>query len=95
MNEETLSKRIGLLFSLLMISLGLMNIFRGNDPWLGMALLCCSVLFLPVTNMLLKDLFAIRIPVMLKVFLVILIILVNLEIGAIAEGYYPEITTVM
>ena len=82
---------VGWGFSLFLLLIGFMNIFRGNDPGLGIIYLLLSVVFFPLTNILLRDLFGLYIPYYIKVILAILCIWTILAVGAIAEGFYPEI----
>ncbi len=71
---------------------GLLNVLRGNDPEYGVALILASFIFLPVTNRLLKHRTGYSIPAFAKVVLALLIIWTTLAVGAVNEGYYPEIT---
>ena len=86
-----LSKLIGWIFGVFLILVGMMNIFRGNDLGLGVMYIMLSIIFFPVTNTLLHDLFRLHIPDYVKVIIAVLCIGSMLAVGAVAEGYYPEI----
>ncbi|MEP1033797.1 hypothetical protein [Ekhidna sp.] len=92
MNQNQLATIISWLFGVLVLSLGIMNILRGNDPFFGVALLLASSVYFPPTYNLLKKLSGLSPHYMLRIILALLIIWVNLAVGAINEGYYPEIT---
>ncbi|TBW28290.1 hypothetical protein [Gramella sp. KN1008] len=86
-----LSIIVGWLFGVFVLVVGIMNLLRGNDPGLGVTYVVLSVIYFPPVNRILKDLFGFSISYYLKAALAILIIWVTLAVGAIAEGYYPEI----
>ncbi|MUP46474.1 hypothetical protein E0K83_12070 [Gramella sp. BOM4] len=86
-----LSKILGGIFGVFLLLIGMMNIFRGNDPGLGVMYMLLSIIFFPVTNTVLHDLFRLHIPYYVKVILAVLCLWSILAVGAIAEGYYPEI----
>lgn len=65
-NSIRISNIISLVFGLLVITLGLLNIIKGNDPGPGITFIILSFLFFPVINRLLKDLFGISIPYYFK-----------------------------
>ena len=82
---------ISALFGLLIITVGIMNIARGNDAGFGVFLLLVSLLyFSPVTNAVEKKV-GFKIHWIFKLIVAVLFIWVNLAVGAIAEGYYPEL----
>ncbi|MEE2772146.1 MAG: hypothetical protein VX712_08005 [Bacteroidota bacterium] len=79
------------LMAWVLLSVGILNIIRGNDVALGILFMCLSIIFFPVTSIVLRDLFAIRIPNFVKIALAFLLLWICFHYGALAEGYYPEI----
>jgi len=74
---------------------GLLNLFRGNDFGFGVFLILLSFIYFPPTNTLLNNFLKKKlnfsIHYIVKIMLALFIIWVTLAVGAIAEGYYPEI----
>jgi hypothetical protein len=74
---------------------GVLNLFRGNDFGFGLFLIALSLLFVPPTyniiHQYLNKKFNVTIHSILKLSLGIFIIWATLAVGALAEGYYPEI----
>lgn len=62
-----LSKGVGWILGLLVLSLGVINLLSGNDPRLSITYIVFSILFYPVTNTLPKDLPGIVIPIHAKI----------------------------
>lgn len=83
------------LFGIVVFIDGLLNLFRGNDFGFGVFLILLSLIYFPPTNIFLnnflKKKFNFSIHYMVKIILGIFIIWVTLAVGALAEGYYPEI----
>lgn len=86
-----LSVIVGWFFGSFVLLVGIMNLFRGNDPGLGIVYAVLSLIYFPPVNLILKDLFGFSISYYFKAVLAILIIWATLAVGAIAEDYYPEI----
>lgn len=86
-----LSTITGWIFGIFVLVIGIMNILRGNDPGLGIAYVILSFIYFPPINHMLKDLSGFSISYYLKAILAIILIWVSLAVGAIAEGFYPEI----
>ncbi|WP_462250779.1 hypothetical protein [Ekhidna sp.] len=79
-------------FGAFVFALGIMNILRGNDPALGVAMLFASALYFPPSYDRIKGVTGISLHYFLRIVLALLIIWINMAVGAISEGYYPEIT---
>lgn len=83
------------LFGILVFIDGLLNLFRENDFGFGVFLIILSLLYFSFTNRYINSLinkkFSFSINYLLKIALGIFIIWATLVVGAIAEGYYPEI----
>jgi hypothetical protein len=87
----SISKILGSLFGLLTLTLGVMNMARGNDFEFGVLLVMVAlVFFVPVTEFVKRKL-GVTVPIWFKIVLALLIVWVNLAVGAINEGYYPEL----
>ncbi len=71
--------------------IGVLNILRGNDPYLGIAFMLVSFLYVPTTNHFIKKKFGISIHYLLKIILAVFLLWIALSVGAIAEGFYSEI----
>ncbi|MGW8123228.1 hypothetical protein ACV07N_11265 [Roseivirga echinicomitans] len=81
----------GWAFGTIVIALGLMNISRGNDFGFGVFLIILSLIYFPPSSKLLTKKLGISIHYLVKIGLAIFIIWAILAVGAIAEGYYPEL----
>ncbi len=92
MNQSTFANIINWVFGSIVFILGVMNIARGNDPLFGVAMLIASALYFPPTYNFLKGASGISLHYILRIIVALTIIWVNLAVGAINEGYYPEIT---
>ncbi|MCM8567994.1 hypothetical protein NE848_01270 [Gramella jeungdoensis] len=79
------------IFAVFVLPIGLLNLFRGNDPGLGMTYVAIAVIYFPPVNILMKDLFRFSISYYIKVILGLILIWVTLAGRTIAEGYYPKI----
>jgi len=71
--------------------IGVLNILRGNDPYLGVSFMLVSFLYVPTTNHFIKKKFGISVHYLLKIILAVFLLWIALSVGAIAEGFYPEI----
>jgi hypothetical protein len=78
---------IGWVFGILVFINGLINLFRGNDPLLGVAFMLISLVFLPPVNAITKRRFGISVHRWIKILLALVIIWITLAVGAVAEGY--------
>ncbi|MFW6015157.1 MAG: hypothetical protein ACOCRK_01820 [bacterium] len=90
-NRLSFQNVISWIFGIAIFVDGLLNLFRGNDFSFGIFLIILSFIYFPPANTLIKKRFNFTIPVLAKILLAIFIIWVTLAVGAIAEGYYPEL----
>ncbi len=74
-------------FGFLVITVGFINLRYGNDADFGLFLIVVSFFYFPPVQLLLKTRFGLTIPVWIKIVCAVLLIWVNLAVGAIAEGY--------
>ena len=85
---------VSVAFGILVIIDGVLNLLRGNDPEFGVFLILLSSIYFPPTTKLVKNWFGIKIHYLVKILLALLIIWITLAVGAINEGYWPEILEV-
>lgn len=86
-NKSIVGNIINWLFGIVVLAIGIINTFWGNDPGFGIFILLLSlVYFLPV-NALLRKWFGFSIPGMgiLKIFLGILILWASLGVGELFD----------
>lgn len=72
-------------FGILVIPIGILNIFWGNDPGFGVFLVFLSLAFFPPTNAFLIKKFGFRIPSIVKITLGIFIIWASLGVGELLD----------
>lgn len=82
-----ISKLLSWVFGILIFSLGILNLLAGNDSDFGVFLVMISFAFYPPVNEFIKKQFKIPVPNWFKIVLAIVLIWINLAVGAIAEGY--------
>lgn len=72
-------------FGILVIPIGILNIFWGNDPGFGVFLVFLSLAFFPLINAFLIKKFGFRIPSIVKITLGIFIIWASLGVGELLD----------
>ena len=77
----------GWAFGILILILGILNLLYGNDADFGAFLVLISFVFYPPVNQFVQNRFHFSIPVWMKVVLAVLLLWVNMTVGAIAEGF--------
>ena len=81
-NEKLLLFNIaGWLFGLVVLAIGLINTFWGNDPEFGIFLVLLSFIYFPPLNVLIKKMIGFSIPVIAKILLGVFIIWAALGVG--------------
>ncbi len=83
----TFANLAGWIFGTLFLLNGFINVFRGNDPVMGIGFMVISLVFFPPVNKIIRRKFGITIHGWLKVVLALILIWISLAVGAIAEGY--------
>ena len=91
MNTKPLFNSVSWLIGFLVFIVGVLNILRGNDPYLGIAFMLVSFVYVPATNHFIKNKFGYSLPYLVKIILAIFLLWITMSVGAIAEGFYPEI----
>lgn len=91
MSKTSLYNSVSWTVGFLIFIIGVLNILRGNDPYLGIGFMLVSFLYVPTTNQFIKKKLGISIHYLLKIILAFFLLWIAMSVGAIAEGYYPEI----
>src|SRR5688500_15399824 len=76
---------IGWLFGFIVLAIGLINTFWGNDPEFGIFLVLLSFVYYPPVNLLIKKMIGFSIPAILKILLGIFIIWASLGVGELFD----------
>lgn len=72
---------ISLMFGIVVLAVGIVNTFWGNDPFFGIFLLILSSAYYPPTNSLIKAKIGLEIPIEFKIVLGIFIVWASLGVG--------------
>lgn len=80
-NTSNIWNLFGWLFGTLVVAIGLLNIFWGNDPEFGVFLLLLSFVYFPPLNAILKKRTGFSIPGIVKIGLGIFIVWASLGVG--------------
>ena len=83
---------VSALFGAYIFTHGLLNLFRGNDFEFGIALIITSLIYFQPIDDLIRKWSGINIHYIFKIILAFILTWVTLAVGAVNEGYYPEIT---
>ena len=81
----SLSYVIGLMFGMLVIAIGLVNTFWGNDPGFGIFLLLLSLVYFAPMNVLFQRITGYAIPATVKILLGIFIVWASLGVGELFD----------
>ena len=73
------------IFGFMVMGIGLVNTFWGNDPGLGVFLVALSFLYFPPANAFTREKFGFAIPILVKIILDVLIIWVSLGVGELFD----------
>lgn len=76
---------LGWIFGILVLAIGLINFFWGNDPEFGAFLILASFVYYPPVNLLIKRFTSFSIPAILKILLGIFIIWAALGVGELFD----------
>lgn len=90
-NSSRLTRSLSWIFAALVFTNGLLNLLRGNDPSLGVAFILLAIIYIPPFSSFFQSYLGFGIPFIFKLLLAIIILWVSLAVGAIPEGFYPEI----
>lgn len=84
-NESTLGNIIGWLFGILVLAIGLVNTFWGNDPGFGIFLVLLAFVYFPPANTLFRKWTGRSIPLVAKILLGVFIIWAALGVGELFD----------
>ncbi len=76
---------ISSLFGTVVIAIGLLNTFWGNDPGFGIFLLLLCALYFPAVNTIIRDRTGFSVPVLVKIALGVFILWAALGVGELFD----------
>lgn len=91
MESKSFFNLVSRIFGFIIFIIGVLNILRGNDQLLGVAFMLISFIYVPNADKLMKENIGFSIHYVLKIVLAVLLLWITFAVGAIAEGFYPEI----
>jgi hypothetical protein len=91
MESKSFFNLVSRIFGFTIFIIGVLNILRGNDQLLGIAYMLISFIYAPNANKIIKKSIGFSIHYLLKILLAIFLLWITMAVGAIAEGFYPEI----
>jgi len=83
---------ISWLFGILVLAVGILNMFWGNDPWFGFFIFLLAFVYFPPVNVLLKKRTGFSIPLIAKIVLGIFIVWVTLGVGELFNKLHLMMT---
>lgn len=83
--QNIFGKTISWIFGILVLVIGFVNIFWGNDPGFGIFLVILALIYLPPFSAMLKKRFGIKIHYLIKIILAILIIWAAMGVGELPD----------
>lgn len=84
-NKSVFWDVISWMFGLIVLAIGLVNIFWGNDPFFGVFIALLAFVYFPPVNSLLKKITGIRIHFILKILLGLFIFWAALGVGELFD----------
>lgn len=84
-NKLTLSNIFGSLFGIIVLAIGFINTFWGNDPFFGIFVLVLSFVYFPLINNFVKSKFGFAIPLIIKIVLAVFILWSSLGVGELFD----------
>ena len=84
-NKSVVFNIIGWIFGFIVLAIGLINTFWGNDPGFGIFLILLSFVYYPPVNVLIKNMIGFSIPMFAKILLGLFIIWASLGVGELFE----------
>ncbi|MDG1529630.1 MAG: hypothetical protein P8I51_01530 [Polaribacter sp.] len=91
MESKVFFNLVSRIFGFIIFIIGVLNILRGNDQLLGVAFMLISFIYVPNANKIIKKNLGFSIHYVAKIVLAIFLLWITLAVGAIAEGFYPEV----
>jgi hypothetical protein len=84
-NKSVFWDVISWMFGVIVLAIGLVNIFWGNDPFFGVFIALLAFVYFPPVNSLLKKITGIRIHFILKILLGLFILWAALGVGELFD----------
>jgi hypothetical protein len=84
-NKSAIGNIIGWLFGILVMAIGLVNMFWGNDLYFGIFLFLLAFIYFPPVNTVIKKLIGFSVPLVAKIILAAFIIWAALGVGELFE----------
>ena len=84
-NNSTVFNIIGWLFGCIVLAIGLINTFWGNDPGFGIFLVLLAFVYFPPVNVIIKKMTGFSIPMIAKILLGLFIIWASLGVGELFD----------
>jgi len=84
-NSSALGNILGWFFGIVVLAIGVVNLFWGNDPEFGVFLLLLSFVFFPPVNDIVRKRFGFTIPLVIKIILAAFIIWAALGVGELFD----------
>ena len=84
-NKSVVFNIIGWIFGFIVLAIGLINTFWGNDPGFGIFLILLSFVYYPPVNVLIKNMIGFSIPMIAKILLGLFIIWASLGVGELFD----------
>jgi hypothetical protein len=91
MESKVFFNLVSRIFGFIIFIIGVLNILRGNDQLLGVAFMLISFIYVPNANKIIKKNLGFSIHYVAKIVLAFFLLWITLAVGAIAEGFYPEV----
>jgi Na+/citrate or Na+/malate symporter len=84
-NKSMVLNFFGWLFGAIVVAIGIVNTFWGNDPIFGIFILLLANVYFPPINVLLKSWLGFSIPIIIKIVLAIFILWAALGVGELFD----------
>src|SRR5688572_7649972 len=84
-NSSALGNILGWFFGIVVLAIGVVNLFWGNDPGFGVFLLLLSFVYFPPVNDIVRKRFDFAIPLVVKIILGAFIIWASIGVGELFD----------
>src|SRR5688500_17169347 len=84
-NKSIFGSIVSWLFAIAVLTVGLINLFWGNDSFFGIFLMLLSCLYMPPVNDFISNRLGFTVPLILKIILAIFIIWASLGVGELFD----------
>ena len=84
-NTLSLGAIISWFFGILVLAIGILNVFWGNDPGFGIFLVLLSLIYFPPVNVLVREITGFSIPALAKIIVGLFVIWASLGVGELFD----------